>query len=306
MRSQLSLLTATLLVSASHAAHSQGWSAGEDFFRPPWYESYRPRQESYREPRQEHYAPRIRPSQPQSWQQRQVPDDKGEVRDGGARPDILPVPAPVVAFDHAYPAKSIVIDSGGRKLYYVLGGNRAYAYPISVGRDGFNWSGTEVVSRKQAWPDWHPPAEMRERDPKVPQKMTGGLKNPLGAYALYLGKTLYRIHGTNDVKSIGLAQSSGCFRMLNSAVLHLASLTDIGTPVSVVTSLPAPVPAPAVVSQAPPEAYPMPPSPRRSTSSPSNEEYAQRRFAFPPSAMGTVVVPLPDYLALRNHTLGIR
>ena len=281
MRSLSSLLTATLLVSASHAAHSQEWRGEENFVRPPWYDSYRPRQESYREFRQEHYAPRIRPSQPQSWQQRQAPDDKrqapddkGEVRDGGARPDILPVPAPVVAFDHAYPAKSIVIDSGGRKLYYVLGGNRAYAYPISVGRDGFNWSGTEVVSRKQAWPDWHPPAEMRERDPKVPHKMTGGLKNPLGAYALYLGKTLYRIHGTNDVKSIGLAQSSGCFRMLNSAVLHLASLTDVGTPVSVVTSLPAAVPAPAVVSRAAPEEYPIAPSPRRSTSSPPREEYA--------------------------------
>ena len=103
------------------------------------------------------------------------------------------------------------------------------------------------MSRKQAWPDWHPPAEMRERDPKLPEKMTGGVRNPLGAMALYLGNTLYRIHGTNDVKSIGQAQSSGCFRMLNTEVLHLASVTGVGTPVSVVTSLAA---APEVSSEA--------------------------------------------------------
>ena len=113
---------------------------------------------------------------------------------------------------------------------------RAYRYPISVGREGFNWTGTETISRKQAWPDWYPPAEMRERDANLPEKMTGGLKNPLGAMALYLGNTLYRIHGTNDVKSIGQAQSSGCFRMLNAAVLHLASMAEVGTTVSVVAS----------------------------------------------------------------------
>src|SRR6185437_13791702 len=98
-------------------------------------------------------------------------------------------------------------------------------------------SGTETVSRKQAWPDWYPPAEMRERDPQLPEKMAGGLKNPLGAMALYLGNTLYRIHGTNDAKSIGRAASSGCFRMLNAHVLHLASITEIGTTVNVVSSL---------------------------------------------------------------------
>ena len=141
---------------------------------------------------------------------------------------------------YEFPVRSIVIDTGGRKLYYVLGDNRAYAYPISVGREGFNWTGTETVSRKQAWPDWHPPAEMRERDDTLPEKMTGGIKNPLGAMALYLGNTLYRIHGTSDVKSIGHAELSGCFRMVNAAVLHLASLTEIGTTVSVVTSLPTP------------------------------------------------------------------
>lgn len=164
----------------------------------------------------------------------------GDIRDGGPRPAIAPQAPPVVAFPHNFPANSIVIDTGGRKLYYVLADSRAYEYSISVGREGFNWNGSETVSRKQAWPDWHPPAEMRERDPSLPEKMTGGVKNPLGAMALYLGTTLYRIHGTNDVKSIGRAESSGCFRMLNASVLHLASMTEIGTPVGVVTSLPPP------------------------------------------------------------------
>ena len=113
----------------------------------------------------------------------------------------------------------------------------AYEYAISVGREGFNWTGSETVSRKQEWPDWHPPAEMRERDRSL-VKMTGGLKNPLGAMALYLGETLYRIHGTNDAKSIGRAASSGCFRMLNAHILHLASIAEVGTQVAVVAFLP--------------------------------------------------------------------
>jgi lipoprotein-anchoring transpeptidase ErfK/SrfK len=133
---------------------------------------------------------------------------------------------------------SVVIDVGGRKLYYVLPDGRAYEYAISVGREGFNWTGSETMSWKQEWPDWDPPAEMRERDRSLPVKMTGGLKNPLGAMALYLGDTLYRIHGTNDAKSIGRAASSGCFRMLNPHIVHLASIAEIGTQVAVVASLP--------------------------------------------------------------------
>lgn len=160
-----------------------------------------------------------------------------DIRDGGAKPTIAPSAPALVVFDHDFPANSIVIDTSARKLYFVLRDRHAYEYPISVGREGFNWTGTERISRKQAWPDWYPPQEMRDRDASLPVKMTGGLKNPLGAMALYLGETLYRIHGTNDVKSIGQAQSSGCFRMLNSAVLHLASIAQIGTPVAVVSSL---------------------------------------------------------------------
>ncbi len=159
-------------------------------------------------------------------------------RSGGARPAIAPVAPPTVAFESNYPANSIVIESEGRMLYYVLSSTEAYQYPISVGREGFSWAGTETVSRKQAWPDWHPPKEMLARDRRLPDKMTGGLKNPLGAMALYLGNTLYRIHGTNDPKSIGRAASSGCFRMMNEHVLHLASLAGVGTQVTVVKHLP--------------------------------------------------------------------
>jgi len=178
-------------------------------------------------------------------EERARPKMGGGVQDGGARPEIVPKTPPTVVFAQDVPANSIVINTGARKLYYVLGNGQAYEYAVSVGREGFNWAGTETISRKQAWPDWHPPAEMRDRDPSLPEKMTGGIRNPLGAVALYLGTTLYRIHGTNDVKSIGRAESSGCFRMLNADVLHLASIAGVGTSVSVVQS------APQQVSQVP-------------------------------------------------------
>jgi lipoprotein-anchoring transpeptidase ErfK/SrfK len=178
-----------------------------------------------------------RRGEPEQRPPRAQGDWTDEIREGGARPAIAPVAPSIAPFPHDFPENSIVIDTGARKLYYVLADNRAYEYSIGVGREGFGWTGTERISRKQAWPDWYPPAEMRDRDPRLPAKMTGGIKNPLGATALYLGDTLYRIHGTNDAKSIGRAESSGCFRMLNSSALHLASITGIGTPVSVVSTL---------------------------------------------------------------------
>jgi lipoprotein-anchoring transpeptidase ErfK/SrfK len=167
------------------------------------------------------------------------------IRSGGARPAIAPQAPPRVPFRSNFAVSSVVIDSEGRKLYFILSPTEAYQYPISVGREGFSWTGTEVISRKQEWPDWNPPKEMIARDPRVPDKMTGGIKNPLGALALYLGNTLYRIHGTNDPKSIGQTASSGCFRMMNEHVLHLASLAGAGTQVTVVKSL-----APQTVSAA--------------------------------------------------------
>jgi lipoprotein-anchoring transpeptidase ErfK/SrfK len=201
------LLGGLLLFAASLTCPAQSW--------PPWADDPFGRRIEYerRVPDRAFRPPEQQPSA-----------KSGATRDGGARPNIAPVAPPMIAFPYNFPVNSIVIDTGGRSLYYVLGGNRAYQYPIAVGREGFNWIGTESISRKQAWPDWYPPAEMRERDSSLPEKMTGGLKSPLGAMALYLGNTLYRIHGTNDAKSIGQAQSSGCFRMLNTAVLHLASI----------------------------------------------------------------------------------
>ncbi len=162
---------------------------------------------------------------------------KTQGRSGGARPYIRAVAPPKVAFSGPYAPGSIVIDTSARKLYYVLSTNSAYAYSIGVGRQGFAWTGKEKVSRIADWPDWYPPADMRKRQPYLPVRMLGGIRNPLGAKAIYLGNTLYRIHGTNDPKSIGKAESSGCFRMLNENVLHLASLVHVGTEVTVVRSL---------------------------------------------------------------------
>ena len=160
-----------------------------------------------------------------------------DVRDGGARPVIAAQAPPLVPYNGNHTPGSIIIDVGGHKLYYITSATQAYAYPIGVGRDGFSWTGNETVSRIAEWPDWFPPAEMRQRQPELPSKMLGGLKNPLGAKAIYLGKTLYRIHGTNDPKSIGQSKSSGCFRMMNEHVVHLASLVQVGAQVSVVSSL---------------------------------------------------------------------
>ncbi|WP_045835926.1 L,D-transpeptidase [Hyphomicrobium sp. 99] len=156
---------------------------------------------------------------------------------GGDKPNIRPVAPPQVAFSGPYAPGSIVIDTSARKLYYVLSSTSAYAYSIGVGRQGFTWTGKEKVSRIADWPDWYPPADMRQRKPELPVRMLGGIRNPLGAKAIYLGNTLYRIHGTNDPKSIGKAESSGCFRMLNENVLHLATLVRPGTEVTVVRSL---------------------------------------------------------------------
>lgn len=154
--------------------------------------------------------------------------------DGGPRPSIAPQSPSVVAYNSGQAPGTIVIDTSARRLYLVQSGSRALSYPVSVGREGFSWTGTQKISRMANWPDWHPPAEMRERDPRLPLKMTGGIRNPLGAKALYLGSTLYRIHGTSDARSIGRAASSGCFRMHNAHVVDLARRVGVGTKVVVI------------------------------------------------------------------------
>lgn len=156
--------------------------------------------------------------------------------DGGEKPPIAPEEPPVVYLDNDERPGTIIVDTGGRMLYYVLAGNKAYAYPITVGREGFEWTGTERISRIASWPSWTPPPEMRERQPGLPITVSGGLINPLGAKALYLGNTIYRIHGTNNPRTIGRAASSGCFRMTNAHVTHLATLARIGTTVRVVSA----------------------------------------------------------------------
>jgi lipoprotein-anchoring transpeptidase ErfK/SrfK len=155
---------------------------------------------------------------------------------GGDRPDIQPALPPTVYFDQAEEPGSIIVDTQGKKLYYVLPDKKAYEYPISVGRDGFTWSGTERISRIAEWPSWTPPPEMHKRMPGLPITVTGGLKNPQGARALYLGSTIYRIHGTNNDRTVGRANSSGCFRLKNEHVVHLASIAKVGTKVKVLQS----------------------------------------------------------------------
>jgi lipoprotein-anchoring transpeptidase ErfK/SrfK len=126
-----------------------------------------------------------------------------------------------------------VISTAERRLYYVLGNGRAIRYAVGVGREGFQWSGQERITNKQEWPDWRPPEEMLRRQPGLPRYMAGGPHNPLGARALYLGGTLYRIHGSNEPHTIGQAVSSGCIRMLNEDVVDLYDRVKVGTQVVV-------------------------------------------------------------------------
>lgn len=126
---------------------------------------------------------------------------------------------------------TIVIHTSERFLYLVLGNNRALRYGIGVGREGFTWSGLVRVSRKAEWPDWTPPAEMIQRQPYLPRFMAGGPGNPMGSRALYLGSTVYRIHGTNQPETIGHAVSSGCFRLANGDVIDLYTRVPVGTKV---------------------------------------------------------------------------
>jgi hypothetical protein len=131
------------------------------------------------------------------------------------------------------PAGTIIVDTPNTYLYLVLGQGKALRYGIGVGREGFTWSGAEKVSRKAEWPDWNPPEQMIERQPYLPRFMAGGDGNPLGARALYLGDTIYRIHGTNQPSTIGTFVSSGCIRLTNEDVTDLHSRVKVGTRVVV-------------------------------------------------------------------------
>jgi len=138
-----------------------------------------------------------------------------------------------VSFPANYKPGTIVIRSGERRLYLVLGNGQALSYGIGVGRDGFGWSGVKRISAKREWPGWTPPVQMLRRRPDLPRHMAGGVDNPLGARALYLGSSLYRIHGSNEPETIGQAVSSGCFRLTNADVVDLYDRVQVGATVIV-------------------------------------------------------------------------
>jgi len=154
------------------------------------------------------------------------------------RSDKSPIRRQTVSYGGKYGANTIIVNTSERRLYYTLGDGRAIKYGVGVGRDGFTWSGTHSVTRKAEWPGWTPPPQMIRREAakgrKLPGYMKGGPNNPLGARALYIGSTIYRIHGTNQPWTIGQAMSSGCIRMANEDVIDLYNKVGIGTRVVVI------------------------------------------------------------------------
>ena len=149
------------------------------------------------------------------------------------RPLAAAIPRETVAYTGPHRAGTIIISTTERRMYYILPGHQAVKYGVGVGRPGFEWSGVKVISRKQEWPDWTPPSQMLKRRPDLPRFMPGGINNPLGARAMYLGSSLYRIHGSNEPQTIGQAVSSGCIRMTNEDVTDLFERARIGTKVVV-------------------------------------------------------------------------
>ena len=191
-----------------------------------------------------------------------------------------------VAFATKEPAGTLVVDTPNTYLYYVLGGGRAMRYGVRVGRDGFTWTGVQKVTRKAEWPDWHPPTEMIERQPYLPRFMAGGPGNPMGARAMYLGSTVYRIHGTNQPSTIGKFVSSGCIGMLNEDVSDLFERVKVGTRVVVMPG--SPPPGTATASAAPAQGLP-----------PAQGAPAQAQLAPIPGMQPTVVPPLPAPVTVR-------
>jgi lipoprotein-anchoring transpeptidase ErfK/SrfK len=168
---------------------------------------------------------------PPTLPQQQMPQAQEPDQPGIDLPDNLQ--RQIVGYRGNEAAGTIIIDTPHTYLYLVLGGGRAIRYGIGVGREGFTWSGIQAISKKSEWPDWYPPAEMIARQPYLPRFVGGGPGNPLGARAMYLGNTAYRIHGTNDPSTIGHRVSSGCIRMTNEDVTDLYSRVGLGTKVVV-------------------------------------------------------------------------
>ena len=149
------------------------------------------------------------------------------------RPMASSIPREIVSFDEKHTPGTIVVNSKERRLYFVLPEGKAIRYGVGVGRPGFEWAGAHAISNKREWPSWTPPAQMLKRRPDLPRHMSGGPENPLGARAMYLGSSLYRIHGSNEPDTIGQAVSSGCIRMTNDDVMDLYERAKVGTRVYV-------------------------------------------------------------------------
>ena len=149
------------------------------------------------------------------------------------RPLASPIPRETVGYEGSYGPGSILINTRERRLYFVLPGHQAIRYGVGVGRPGFEWSGVKHIAQKREWPDWTPPAQMLKRRPDLPRHLDGGIDNPLGARAMYLSGTLFRIHGSNEPDTIGQAVSSGCIRMTNDDVTDLYDRARIGAKVVV-------------------------------------------------------------------------
>lgn len=167
------------------------------------------------------------PTDPGAFPQGYVNGDTAPQDEDSVLPDRLR--RQVVNFDAREAPGTIIIDTGNTYLYYVLGGGRAIRYGVGVGRQGFTWAGVQTISRKAEWPDWYPPSGMIARQPYLPRFVAGGPGNPLGARAMYLGSSEYRIHGTNDPATIGKFVSSGCIRLTNEDAIDLYSRVKIGT-----------------------------------------------------------------------------
>jgi lipoprotein-anchoring transpeptidase ErfK/SrfK len=206
------------------------------------------------------------------------PEEQPEVAPAQLPPNLRRQEVPFVTKE---PPGTLVVDTPNTYLYYVLGGGRAVRYGVRVGRDGFTWTGVQKITRKAEWPDWHPPTEMIERQPYLPRFMAGGPGNPLGARAMYLGSTIYRIHGTNQPSTIGKFVSSGCIGMLNEDVSDLFERVKVGTRVVVLPGGPPPGTATA-------SAQPVP--------APGS---AQASNAPVPGMAPTVVPPLPAPVTVR-------
>lgn len=157
----------------------------------------------------------------------------GQGAQSATQAQVAPIPREIVAFDGAYKPGTIVVSTAERRLYFVLPDGEAIRYGVGVGRPGFTWSGVKSVTAKREWPSWTPPAAMIARRPDLPRYMAGGVENPLGARAMYIGSTEYRIHGSNEPDTIGQAVSSGCIRMTNDDVTDLYERVKVGAKVVV-------------------------------------------------------------------------